>query len=321
MNILEGSGSYRHFASKNSLPLYLKTWWLDGLCGPEGWGALTLQSEDGEAVAALPYLKRRPFGVDHISLPYLTQFLGPWFSNQSPGERAPGNSKKYQEFLASHLATYPSYAQSWSPDIDNWLPFYWAGFKQTTKYTQRLCLNSSEQDLWDGLDSSCRGKIRKAEAQCIKVEKALLSESALTPIAETYIRQKKNVPFDLTIFEKLQIASESNDETLGLKATDSQGRVVASAFFASDSHCVYYVQGGISNLGLATGAMNLILWTAIKHFHRLGKSVFDFEGSMNPGINSFFKSFGTVLAPYHFVYRKKSRLIDIASFALASLRR
>ena len=44
--------------------------------------------------------------------------------------------------------------------------------------------------------------------------------------------------------------------------------------------------------------MPCLLWHAIKHAKTLGCTTFDFEGSMDPGVERFFRTFGATRKMY-----------------------
>src|SRR2546428_14107929 len=70
---------YREFCKKDpSIPIYLKDWWLDAVCGDQHW-EVNLIKLDGKIVAAHPFFRKSKFGFKVISTPLFTPFLGVWF--------------------------------------------------------------------------------------------------------------------------------------------------------------------------------------------------------------------------------------------------
>ena len=75
------------------------------------------------------------------------------------------------------------------------------------------------------------------------------------------------------------------------------GKKVGVVVVVIDSMTAYYLMGGALDEFLKSGVMSLLLWEAIKYnSDKVG--CFDFEGSMNKGIESFFSSFGSVQTLY-----------------------
>jgi hypothetical protein len=58
------------------LPIFLQDWWLDAVCGDD-WGATSVEKGD-EMVATLPYYLVSRYGFRVITMPKLTQSMGPW---------------------------------------------------------------------------------------------------------------------------------------------------------------------------------------------------------------------------------------------------
>ena len=74
-------------------------------------------------------------------------------------------------------------------------------------------------------------------------------------------------------------------------AVDDEGRTHAALFTVFDSKTAYYLAGGGDPDLRDSGAMTLLLWDSIQHASGFAE-VFDFEGSMIPEIERFFRGFG-----------------------------
>jgi len=155
--------NYRLWASEEvGLPIWHQPWWLDATAGEDEWDVLSV-IDGGQVAATLPYtlVKRRGFTI--MSQPPLTQALGPWLSSGGAGD-VPKLSTQHKLLgqIADSLPSVDSYTQGWLPEMGNWLPFHWRGFNQTTRYTYRLSLEVAGEDMWNNLETTCRGHIRKA---------------------------------------------------------------------------------------------------------------------------------------------------------------
>src|SRR5215467_5556332 len=56
--------------------IFQQPWWLDAVA-PGAWGEVTVE-KGGQLVARLPYVVKKYLGFTLISMPPLTQALGPW---------------------------------------------------------------------------------------------------------------------------------------------------------------------------------------------------------------------------------------------------
>src|SRR6185369_16639190 len=71
--------------------------------------------------------------------------------------------------FATQLARYKIFFQAFHPSLTNWLPFYWSGFRQTTRFTQVLDDLSDLGRVWQGMSESTRRNIKKAERAGLSV--------------------------------------------------------------------------------------------------------------------------------------------------------
>ena len=67
--------------------------------------------------------------------------MGPWFTASSSDTKYTTELGRRQELckqFTEELKRYPHFLQNFNYDITDWLPFYWAGYNQTTRYTYLL---------------------------------------------------------------------------------------------------------------------------------------------------------------------------------------
>ena len=74
---------------------------------------------------------------------------------------------------------------------------------------------------------------------------------------------------------------------------DEQGRLHAAAFIVWQESSAWYLAGGGDPALRKSGAHSLILWEAIRYVSQY-TDTFDFEGSMIPGVERFFREFGAI---------------------------
>ena len=108
------------------------------------------------------------------------------------------------------------------------------------------------------------------------------------------------------------------DKHPDMLALDAEGNAHASILVIWGDECAYYLVGGTSHTFRNSGAMSLIMWEGIQRSSK-HVPVFDFEGSMSPGIERFLRSFGARQAPYIQV-RKASAVGTAAKTALDARR-
>jgi hypothetical protein len=195
--------------SEPSIPLFSRAWWLDTLAGSGHWEVVLVES-GGQIVASMPYMIRRRLGRVFLGHPPLTQTLGPWIRDTS-GKQASrlARQKDLMQQLIAGLPKYHHYNGNWHHSQANWLPFYWAGFSQTTRYTYRLTDISAEETLWSGFRDNIRRDIRKAEGRFgLRVRSDLGLDTFLRLHVQTFSRQEKQLPYSETLVKELDAACE-----------------------------------------------------------------------------------------------------------------
>lgn len=297
--------------TRSDIPLFQQAWWLDATCGPDGW-CVALSLSDNKIVGALPYADTRRMGFRVLTQPPLTQFLGPWVAPTSAktAERL-GREKDIMGDLINQLPLYAHFSQAWGTANTNWLPFHWAGFRQTTRYTYAIDNLSDEANVWSGFQSKIRGDIRKAVTRNgIHLRNEPTLDDFIAVNNKTFARQGKSTPYSREYLSKLDHACASRGQRKIFLAEDPEGRIHAGAYIVWDSSRAYYLAGGGDPELRNSGATSYCLWEAIR-FAATVSSAFDFEGSMMEPIERFVRGFGAQQVPYFYLTNTPSPLLRL----------
>jgi hypothetical protein len=285
--------------------LFDEPWWLDALA-PGAWDAVEVEN-GGRVVARLPYVRRRRGPLTVLTQPGLTQSLGPWLEpSEAKYAKRLGAEKERLTALIEALPPHHVFQQSFAPAITNWLPFYWAGFTATVRYTYRLEDLSDPDAIWSGFADPLRRSIRKAEKQ-LEVRDDAELEEVLPLNTATYRRQGLPNPAPDELLRRLDAAARANDARRLLVARDAAGQLHGFLYVVHDERTAYYLLSGRDAELPDAGAPSLLAWTAIQAV-RETSAAFDFEGSMIEPIERFFRSFGARQTPYFRVQRAVGRL-------------
>lgn len=306
----------QHCQQAVDIPLFSRDWWLDATCGVDQWQVALVES-DGDVVASMPYWPRRRRGFILLMQPALTQSLGPWFrSSAAKYAKQLGDQKTYMGQLIDQLPSFDLYLQNWHYSISNWLPFYWRGFKQTTRYTYVIDDLSNPELIWAGFKENIRTDIRKAENRFnLKVRDDLGLDYFIKLNRQTFARQNMQVPYSDELLRCLDRAcAERNCRKIWI-AEDSQGRAHAGIYVVWDENSAYYLMGGGDPALRSSGATSLCLWHAIRHAACVTKR-FDFEGSMLEPVERLFRGFGARQVPYLSISKMPSRLLRLRQFII-----
>jgi hypothetical protein len=292
---------------KRFLPIFHQPFWLNAVLG-NNWDVVFVE-KNNEIVASLPFsIQKRRLGL-YSTMPPFTQFLGPYFHlpEAKYTTRLSSEISLLNEMIEA-LPVFSYFEQNWNYEIQNWLPFYWKGYKQTTKFTYVLN-NIHEHDLlWDGLKENIRREIRKAEKNNIKIVTGLNYNDFIKVIGNITLYKKFRI--NETVLKAVFDSCENQNCSLCHCAKDEHGNILSVIFVVWDNQKAYYIIGG-KNPGFDnSGAASLLFWDTIKWVS--GKvPVFDFEGSMIPAVELYFRSFGGKQMPYNLIYKSKQKWMDV----------
>lgn len=176
--------------------------------------------------------------------------------------------------------------------------FYWKKYKVTTRYTYQIDLSASEDDLFQRMDSKLRNVIRKAEKDELVFSKdTSLGEEGVALILEANHQLAPNQRKDL--ISRLESIDANGDLFVYKAHQNGVLKAVNVVCESLDTH--YYLFSGFERVQAHNGAGPALIWFAIKTAKAAGMRVFDFEGSMLPDVERYFRKFGGELIPYYSV--------------------
>ncbi|KJY84156.1 methicillin resistance protein [Vibrio galatheae] len=301
---------YRALCKKEStIALFQTDWWLDSVCGEE-WDVCLV--EKGELImAALPYHTKSKYGLKLLTHPHLTQHLGPWFRPQSVKYgKLLGKQKDYIEELVAQLPKFDYFNQNWSYCNTNWLPFFWLGFEQTTRYTYVIEDLTDLSKVWGQFESKVRGDVRKAEKNGVRVDGSASLSEFMQLNKQVFERQGLDLPYDESFVDKLIEEAGKRNQARWFVAKDESNRNHAGVLIVWDENSAYYIMGGGDPNLRNSGATSLCMWEAIKFASSVTKK-FDFEGSMIEPVERFFRGFGAKQKHYFTVSKVNSLLVHL----------
>jgi lipid II:glycine glycyltransferase (peptidoglycan interpeptide bridge formation enzyme) len=287
--------------TESSIPIFSKDWWLDAVCGKDNWDVVLVE-KGGQIIASMPYymVKRRMMRIMRIiTMPQLTQTMGPWLrpSNAKYANQL-AEQKNLTTALIQKLPHFDYFCQNFHYSITNWLPFYWQGFSQTTRYTYVLEEISDTQKIWNGMLPKIRTDIKKAQNRFgLQVCTDLGIDTFLTMNEQTFARQGMKLPYSKDFVKRLDYACEEHNARRIFFAKDMDDRIHAAAYIVWDENSAYYLMGGSDSDLRNSGANSLCMWKAIEFASTVTKA-FDFEGSMIEPVERFFRAFGVRQIPY-----------------------
>jgi len=300
--------------------LFQQPWWLDAVVA-EQWDEVTVEKK-GEIIARMAYvaIKRRGFRL--LKMPQLTQTLGPWLRpSQAKYANKLSEQKALMSELIQQLPPFDYFSQNFHYSITNWLPFYWQGFEQTTRYTYVIEDLTDINNIWDGMLPNIRTDIKKAKNRFgLQIRKDLGIDAFLAVNELTFSRQDMRLPYTRDFVRRLDNACESHNARKIFFAQDKDGKIHAVVYIIWDENSAYYLMGGSDPKLKNSGATSLCMWEAIK-FASTVTQKFDFEGSMIESVERFFRAFGAKQVPYFHITKINSKLLRLRKIASSLFKR
>lgn len=292
-------------------------WWLEAVA-PGRWGEVVVE-RDGDVAARLPYIVTRRFGMTALTQAPLTRYLGPWI-RPVEGKYATrlGREKELMTELIAGLPKCDVYRASPSPEIANVLPFIWAGFTATVRYTYRLDDVRDPDSVWHDLDKHTRGQVRRAQRQLTTRTDLGLGE-LLELNRRTLARHGVRADPSGAAARRLDEACRTRGVRTIVAAVDASDRVHAASYTVRDRSTSYLLFSGSDPELRDSGAITFARWESVRaaaeHTQR-----FDFLGSMLEPIERANRGFGARQVPYVLLSRARphARLLLDARQAVES---
>jgi lipid II:glycine glycyltransferase (peptidoglycan interpeptide bridge formation enzyme) len=197
--------------------------------------------------------------------------------------------------LNSHLLVFTLPAA-----ISDAQPFIWKKFDVKVKYTYHLDLGLPVDTLLANLSSEKRKSLNKAQKDGLEIKRETDMKVVKDLILKTFSR--KQVMKNLAYLDKILFEFASADNSIAFVAYE-KGQAIAATFCVHDSVTAFYLFGGYDAGQSHHGAGVSCMWNSILKAKELGLKTFDFEGSMLPEVEKYFREFGGTLTPYYSVYR------------------
>ena len=260
--------------------------------------ALGIFEDGGQLVGGLSLYQERRFGLKIFRRAPFTPTCGPFLEVKAQNPVAILETRrKALESVIEYLAQQSAAIVMLPLDqqIVDALPFLWRGYKVIPNYTYLIDLSLSLADIQKNMTSSQRNHIAKARKDLLTVEPTSDMHIVRDLVLATFDRQKKSL--DRSTLEAIlfRFANSSNSFAF----TTYRGRnPIATCFVVHDHRTAYNLLAGYRAEERHHGAGAMAVFEAIKHSQEIGLKTFDFEGSVIPAIEQYFRGFGGKLKSY-----------------------
>ena len=296
---------------EESIPLFSQAWWLDSVCGDDYWDVCLVEKGD-EIIASMPYLIKSRYGLKISTQPQLTQNLGPWIRKSNAQYiKHLSNEKKILDALFSQLPKFAHFNQNWHYKYVNWLPLYWLGYSQTTKYTYVIDNLLSKSNILRDFQSSYRNKIKNS-SKILYIKSGLDDDLFFEINKKTFERQNIKIPYTFDFYSNHSKAIRDNESGEIFYACDEHGNIHSALYLTWDSMSSYVHMVGEDPKYRSSGAGVLLIFHVIEYTkNKLKLNRFDFEGSMIESIEKVRRGCSGIQTPYFSISKTNSKILKI----------
>jgi hypothetical protein len=261
--------------------------------------------EGSHLIGGFHLYKENKFGLSIYKNPPFTPSIGPFLKIEAQNiVKITSKTREAFMVMAELLdkLNYDIISVSLSRKYIDALPFIWKKFKVVPGYTYIIDLNMPLDNIQKMMSPERRNDISKSLKDHLDVEKIYDFNLVKNLIIKTFSRQKKSLNYHY--LNKI-LFNYANDKNSYAFATFYKDKPIAAIFCVFDKTTAYYLLGGYDYEYKHHGAGALAIWEAIKYSKEIGLKYFDFEGSIIPQIERYFRGFGGILTPYYRINKAK----------------
>jgi hypothetical protein len=275
------------------VPLFAQYWWLDAVCDdPDEWDVVLTMKGD-QVTGVWPYLRTERLSISMMRNPRLTPYLGPhvFYPPDIKGARRDSYEYEVSEQLLDSLPEADVWRLSLPPGYRQAGLFRRFGLRLDVQQTFLLPLPDEEENIFIGFKEPLRRNLRAAEKE-IRIVEDPTQLHALFDFQKATLEEKRvRQAYTEEHMQRLMNACLRH-ESGTLYLAYENGQLQAAIWNVWDEHRSYYLMGGKNPESDNYRAMSALLWHCIRKARARGNRVFDFEGSMDGGVERFFRSFG-----------------------------
>lgn len=295
---------YREFCRiEKNIPIFSKDWWLDAVAGEDNWNVAIVE-KNNEIIASFPYVLKQILFFRLISMPRFTPMLGVYIKypeNQSYYDKL-SYEKKVISDLIDQLPNFHRFHQKFHYSFTNWLPFYWRGFSQTTRYTYVIEDISDYEMVVKNFEYSKRKNIKRAK-KIVTIKFDLTAKEFYENHKMTLAKQGQKINYDFNLFKRIYDAAYAHNAGRTIYCVDKNNNIHSGLFVVWDDNSAFDLISTIDPDYRNSGSASLLIQEIIKYLSNKTKR-FDFEGSMIEEVERSFRRFGAKQKQYFSIYKR-----------------
>lgn len=263
--------------------IYAYSWYLDIVAGE--WDALV----EDNYVRVFPLPFRKKLGIKYIYQPPFTQQLG-LFSTTLQG------FAKVHEFILSIPKEFKL--------VEVNLNKYYksrnrSNYNLVENTNLELELTADYTTIFSRYSTNLKRNIKKAKKNSLQLNKHLKPEDLIYLFKENKGEELKVYkPSDYIKLGRLMYMLIHKGKAVIYGATSKENNLLAAALLVRDQHRYIFLFSGLNQEGKQKSAMPFLINEFIEEASQT-QMIFDFEGSNNPSLAKFYKSFGALEYKYY----------------------
>lgn len=262
-------------------------------------------NKNNEVIGCFNYFQFTKMGFKCVITPPFSPDIDLFYINPSESVvRTHSFNKEVIEALADFFSSLKtSYININLPDkIIDTQPFIWKGYLSRNRYSYHIHLAKTKEELWDNLSTEKRKSINKAVKDGLEIKELADRELVFSLVCKSLERNELTKNRDIIKNVLFDFATHDNSITF---VAYHNGLPIGASFCVIANNKAVYLFGGFDSENKHHGAGVSCMWHSILKARDLGLEVFDFEGSMNPAIERYFREFGGQLTPYFSIQKAR----------------
>ena len=290
------------------MPIQFAPDWMDAVCVKGSWDVVSAYDDESNLQGVLLFHIRKYRGFKFILMPICTFYNGIYFNHAhitSSHDRIKFEHAVSEKLIAA-LPKHDLYFQQFSPRYNDWLPYYWKGYKQSTRYTYIVDRTIGESGMWSLLKKNVQRNIRRSEKTTV-IEDVTFEEFWESMNHSFSSRSDKSVPYNKAVLGRLvKTAQEKGFGEMKVCRSKETNEVLCGTFVTYDKSYTYYVCSFYNSNVKNRGASCYLLWY---HLLNAPTPFFDFEGSILKEVEYFNRNFGGTLTPHYKIWKVHNPLL------------
>ncbi len=296
--------------SAADIPVFAEPWYLDAVMKPgEEWDVINYY-ENNRVIAAFPYaVQKNKLGMVVITNPWMAPRLGLLLSGETKRTRSLSKveslENKIIEEVIAQLPKFDDFNMICHSGVKNWMEFYRHDYEQTCYYSYIIDRDKTKDEIVSDYISNKR-RIIKKHYGCVEIHKNTISPDEYWEYLQ-HCYKKRNRLCSYTKEQFIKLMNSIQEHEAGdILSMYSDNNLVCAAIIFYDKNRAYHMMTTFDPENGIRG-QDLLTHYAIIDANSRGL-IFDFEGSMIPGVAEFNRSFGGQKEEYYVITKQSKKM-------------